>query len=155
MPGVLSMVEHVPPKLFNDVARELLGITAPQSGGANFPYTGQGQVVAVADTGLDERPPRPPGPDRRVVPFGRPGDTCDPHGHGTHVPARSWATGPPRAAVRGRRPEARLFFQSLLDATGGLGGLPLDLDDLFEEAYQAGARVHNNSWGAAAARSTR
>ena len=29
----------------------------------------------------------------------------------------------------------------------GLFGLPDDLESLFAEAYQAGARVHTNSWG--------
>ena len=53
--------------------------------------------------------------------------------------------------VRGTAPGAELFFQSILDATGGLGGLPVDLNDLFDEAYQNGARIHNNSWGAATA----
>ncbi|WP_077040238.1 S8 family serine peptidase [Rhodococcus sp. MTM3W5.2] len=48
-------------------------------------------------------------------------------------------------------PEARLYFQSVLDSHGNLGGLPVALEDLFEPAYQAGARIHNNSWGAATA----
>lgn len=52
---------------------------------------------------------------------------------------------------RGIAPKAKLFFQSLLDARGDLGGLPVALEDLFEPAYQAGARIHNNSWGAATA----
>jgi subtilisin family serine protease len=51
--------------------------------------------------------------------------------------------------IRGAAPKSRLFFQSLLDDDGGLGGLPFTLDELFEEAYHAGARIHNNSWGAA------
>ena len=51
----------------------------------------------------------------------------------------------------GVAPAATLYFQSLLDPRGGLGGLPVSLEDLFEPAYQAGARVHNNSWGAATA----
>jgi serine protease AprX len=41
-------------------------------------------------------------------------------------------------------------FQSIMDAQGGLGGLPLDLGELFEQAYDEGARIHNNSWGATA-----
>jgi hypothetical protein len=48
---------------------------------------------------------------------------------------------------QGVAPAATLFFQSLLDATGGLGGLPVNLADLFDPAYEAGARIHNNSWG--------
>jgi hypothetical protein len=35
-----------------------------------------------------------------------------------------------------------------LDSTGGLGGLPDDLHDLFQTPYdEDGARVHTNSWG--------
>jgi hypothetical protein len=34
-----------------------------------------------------------------------------------------------------------------MDSQGNLGGIPADLNLLFGEAYQAGARVHNNSWG--------
>ena len=31
--------------------------------------------------------------------------------------------------------------------TSGLAGLPADLGPFFQQAYDAGARVHNNSWG--------
>jgi serine protease AprX len=40
-------------------------------------------------------------------------------------------------------------LQSTLDSGGGLGGIPVDLHDLFEPPYtKDGARVHTNSWGA-------
>jgi subtilisin family serine protease len=35
-----------------------------------------------------------------------------------------------------------------MDANGGLGGLPTDLKTLFSQAWNAGARIHTNSWGA-------
>jgi hypothetical protein len=41
-----------------------------------------------------------------------------------------------------------MFFQSVLDKNGRLGGLPHDIGDLLKEAYDKGARIHNNSWGA-------
>jgi hypothetical protein len=41
-----------------------------------------------------------------------------------------------------------LYFQALQDGGSVFGGLPVDLKDLLEPAYQAGARIHNNSWGA-------
>ena len=41
----------------------------------------------------------------------------------------------------GVAPEARLVFQSLLDSNGGLGGIPSDLNTLFQQAYNDGARV--------------
>ena len=87
-----------------------------------------------------------------VVALGRPNNSSDPHGHGTHVAGSVLADGSAsNGEFAGVAPEAKLYFQSLLDPNGGLGGLPVSLEDLFEPAYQAGARIHNNSWGAATA----
>ena len=85
----------------------------------------------------------------RVVARGRPpNDASDPHGHGTHVAGSILGDGSASGgAIRGTAPAAHLFFQSVLDAWGGLGGLPWDLNELFQEAYLEGARIHNNSWG--------
>jgi serine protease AprX len=149
--GVLSMVEYVPPKLFNDVARGLLGVTSDNPE-RRLPLTGAGQVVAVADTGLQETHPDFAGRIIDVVALGRPNDPSDPNGHGTHVAGSVLADGAASDGMfAGVAPEAMLYFQSLLDPQGGLGGLPVSLEDLFEPAYQAGARIHNNSWGAATA----
>ena len=74
----------------------------------------------------------------------------------------------------GMAPAARLVHQNVADDTGGLGGIPSDLYDLFRQAYRPSdpasvaapaidtpstdydlyrpnedARTHNNSWGAA------
>lgn len=156
LPEVASLEEFVLPQLHNDIARVLLGLDhAPadpeeSNPATNLSQTGEGQIVAVADTGLDEEHPDFAGCIVGVVALGRPGDASDPHGHGTHVAGsvlgRGTASG---ERIRGTAPRAKLFFQSVLDAGGRLGGLPLDLGDLFEDAYQAGARIHNNSWGAA------
>lgn len=153
LPQVALVEEYVPPELHNDVARELLGLE--EAGGANpaaaIPQRGAGQLVGVADTGLDEDHPDFQDRIAGIVALGRPGDPSDPHGHGTHVAGSVLGDGSASddGALRGVAPEATLFFQSLLDHLGRLGGLPLDLWDLFEEAYEAGVRVHNNSWGAA------
>lgn len=151
LPDVERVEEYITPKLHNDVARELLGIDPPAGGGGpGIGLTGQGQIVGVADTGLDDGHADFQGRVVGVVALGRPNDSSDPHGHGTHVAGSVLGDGAASAGkIRGAAPAARLFFQSLLDANGGLGGLPFDLADLFEEAYQAGARIHNNSWGAA------
>lgn len=150
LPEVERVEEYVPPTLHNDVARELLGIDPGGNPGPGIGLTGQGQIVGIADTGLDDTHPDFQGRIVGVVALGRPGDSSDPHGHGTHVAGSVLGDGSASGGkVRGTAPAARLFFQSLLDAKGGLGGLPFDLTDLFEEAYLAGARIHNNSWGAA------
>lgn len=98
-------------------------------------------------------------------------------GHGTHVAGSVLANGAAASAAgsphspQGTAPEARLYFQAIeqvvnwktaaqLIAEGlpvppfwpwaarGLYGLPDDLNDLFNAAYLAGARIHTNSWGA-------
>ncbi len=138
-------------KLHNDHARLLLGIHQSNPG-TGLRETGAGQIVAVADTGVDDHHPDFQGRIAAVVALGRPGNTSAPHGHGTHLAGSVLGDGSASGgAIRGAAPGARLYFQSLLDAQGELGGLPLDLRDLFDEAYQNGARIHNNSWGAATA----
>jgi serine protease AprX len=150
LPEVQSIEEFVAPKLTNDRARVLMTIDAASA--AQLPFDGAGEIVAIADTGLDDKHPDFQGRIVAVIARGRPGNSTDPHGHGTHVSGSVLGDGhASNGSFRGTAPAAKLFFQSLLDSHGGLGGLPLELGDLFEEAYLQGARVHNNSWGAATA----
>jgi subtilisin family serine protease len=144
---------YVAPRLHNDLARVRLGIDSSPGSTAAFPLEGDGQVVAIADTGLDAAHPDFAARVVGLIALGRPpSDTSDPNGHGTHVAGSVLGDGAASGGqIRGTAPKARLFFQSLLDPDGGLEGLPFQLGDLFEAAYQAGARVHNNSWGAATA----
>ncbi|MEA2560413.1 MAG: serine protease AprX [Acidobacteriota bacterium] len=149
LPGVAEVQEYIPPTLANERARRLLGLD-PATGTGSLPQTGAGEIVAVADSGLDDQHPAFTGRIAMLIARGRPPqDTSDPHGHGTHVASSALGIGTAVGGVaRGTAPDAQLVFQSLMDASGGLGGLPIDLGDLFDEAYQAGARIHNNSWSA-------
>ena len=142
---------YVAPQLHNDFARVRLGIDTTPGSAPAFPFEGDGELVAVADTGLDDTHPDFASRIVGLIALGRPpSETSDPHGHGTHVAGSVLGDGASSAGkIRGAAPKARLFFQSLLDPNGGLEGLPFLLGDLFEAAYQAGARIHNNSWGAA------
>jgi serine protease AprX len=150
---VAQVERFIPPKLTNDLARDLMRIDAAAgSAVAGLSLTGDGQIVGVADTGLDANHPDFAGRIAGLVARGRVGDASDPHGHGTHVSGSVLGDGKAsNGQLRGVAPRAKLFLQSVLDAGGGLGGLPLALGDLFEEAYAAGARIHNNSWGSATA----
>jgi len=149
LPGVAEIQEYVPPTLANERARRLLGLTSTM-GAAVLPHTGAGEVVGVADSGLDAAHAAFTGKLQAVIPRGRPADASDPHGHGTHVAGSVLGDGVAASAGAGGgvAPGAQLVFQSIMDAQGRLGGLPVDLSELFDEAYQAGARIHNNSWSA-------
>jgi serine protease AprX len=81
-----------------------------------------------------------------IYAWGRTNDASDQNGHGTHVAGSVLGSG---STAKGMAPRANLIFQSIMDSSGGLGGLPSDLKDLFSQAYNAGARIHTNSWGAA------
>lgn len=150
LPEVRQIAQYVEPRLTNAVARRLLGLEA--SGNPGFPpiaQTGDGEIVAVADSGLDQSHPDFQGRIVGVVARGRPGDSSDIHGHGTHVAGSVLADGSASSGShKGTAPGAQLFFQSIMDANERLGGLPVELGELFEEAYQVGARIHNNSWSA-------
>lgn len=153
----VKYLEHVRPlELYNDVAATILKANEAWSGGGSGGgWTGQGQVVGIADTGLDS------GVDdssmhldfqnriREIYALGRPGDASDPHGHGTHVAGSVLGSGARSSGqIKGMAYGAELVFQSVMDAWGGLGGIPDDVGLLFAQAWDAGARIHSNSWGA-------
>lgn len=151
--AVRHIEEVVEPRLHNTVA---LGIIGADKAHSHVNLMGEGQVIAVCDTGLDTGSPATAHPAfagriRRIYPLGRPVGS-DPHGHGTHVSGSVLGDGVSASMggrVRGTAPRATLVLQSVLDANQGLGGLPGDLNTLFAQPYtNDGARVHTNSWGA-------
>ena len=107
---------------------------------------GSGQIVAVADSGLDE--------DHgdfgsRVVANNdviNDGSTADRwSGHGTHVSCSVLGDGS-RGGYAGVAPEAQLYFQAMENDNTGNFQSP-SLNSLINSAYNAGARTHTNSWG--------
>ena len=151
---VRHIEEVIPRKLHNNVARQILRVGLNNPGGATL--EGDGQIVAVADTGFDKGStanvhPAFQGRVAKLYALGRTNKANDPDGHGTHVAGSVLGDGTSATlsiSVRGTAPKARLILQSVLDANGGLGGLPDDLHDLFTTPYQQdGARIHTNSWG--------
>lgn len=158
---------------------------------------GTGQIVAVADSGLDRNqcwftqyndgiltnteitdaenltPPATGSifPQRKVVAYWvAPGATAYDNNqvcttsptsfHGTHTTGTvlgdrgsvATPTDPAFLATDrdGMAPNAQVLFQDVgNDTTGCLSGLAGDLGLLFEQAWNGGARLHSNSWGAA------
>lgn len=137
-------------QLFNDKAAGVMKTTTLWQSGLD----GSGQIVAVADTGIDTGKndsslhPDFQGQIKQIYTLGRPGDASDTNGHGTHVAGSIAGNGAAsNGQYKGMAYKSKLVFQSVLDSQGGLGGLPSDLTQLFNQAYQAGARIHSNSWG--------
>lgn len=144
--------EFVAPRLNNDFAvrGDHLNVTNVW---VTYGLTGYKQVIGHADSGLDTGNTNYLHPDfagrlKAVFALGRPGDWSDTHGHGTHTAGSILGDG---SASTGRfsgiAHAAQLVHQSVMDAGGGLGGLPADLNDLFLQTYTNGARIHSDSWG--------
>ncbi len=154
-------------KLYNEKSADIMDVRDVWD---NHGLYGQGQIVGVCDTGLDQGSTNPAqlhddfedgsGNSRVLQIFDRVGDgAADVNsGHGTHVAGsvlgngqRSGSNPPvhnyPSTCFAGMAPEAQLVFQAVEDNNGYLSGIPADLNILFQEAYGAGARIHTNSWG--------
>jgi len=111
---------------------------------------GSGQIVAVADSGLDED--HGDFGTRVVGNFDVIGDgsTADKHsGHGTHVACTVLGDGT-KGGYAGVAPDANLYFQAMENDNTGNFQSP-SLNYLLNTAYNSGARIHTNSWGSSAA----
>lgn len=149
-----------PVSFLNDRARDITGAAAVNVPAFVVPggLTGEGQIVAVADSGLDAGSTDDIHPDLKSVPGKMPKVVLlkswadrkvpdDPDGHGTHMAAAIAGTGAAsNGKFRGIAPGASIYFQAILDSKGDPAP-PADLADLFSPAYSAGARVHVNGWG--------
>ena len=160
-PSVERVEPYKSPVFLNDRASGLIGARPLQTPGFAMPggLTGSGQIVAVADSGLDVgvnndnmhpdfHSPKN-GPSKIVGLTSVAGDLLpsDPVGHGTHVAGTILGTGAVSGGqYRGVAPEAGLYFQSILNVKDEPDP-PANLSELFEPAYRAGARIHVNSWG--------
>jgi len=175
----VAWVENYTPRETNNEygAGAILGSTVANANG----YDGSTQIVGVADTGLGggtASTAHPDIPASRIVAIydwnGPSSSGCYvtvddgavdvDSGHGTHVSGSVLGDGGPNGEGLGTAPAARLVFQAVEDWVDyqrfcawlyadayGLIGLPDDLHSLFQQAYNAGARIHTNSWGSAVA----
>ncbi|MFQ5594860.1 MAG: S8 family serine peptidase [Anaerolineae bacterium] len=150
-------------RLFNNVARSWQIMNAEQIW--DLGLFGTAQVVALSDSGLDVGNVETLSADfrgrvRSAHPLGEAKSSWnDPVGHGTHVAGSIAGSGvlsgsdPARhnyaGSLAGIAPEASLVVQAfdVSDSSGEIEGLPDDMNVLFRQAYDDGARIHSNSWG--------
>jgi hypothetical protein len=149
------------PRLLNDYARAIMNVEPVWQESGLY---GAGQIIAVADSGLDTGDMGTLSPDfagrivaTHVLSAGNNWD--DNHGHGTHVAGSVGGAGVQSGAdpaghdyagsFAGMAPEAGLVIQAFEadPDTGAVTGLPSDYYQLFDQAYGDGARLHSDSWG--------
>lgn len=192
-PGLEFLEEETIPTLSNEKAVPLVldGLT-PASSPFNLKLKGEGQIIAIADSGLDTGDQTTIHLDfqgriesitsypltglyqSKVLNPGADDGPADTHsGHGTHVAGSALGNGEQASQLNisttpsGIAPRAKLIFQAIEQTAKwtnreiflylnkgqmppseiGLYGIPQDLGELFQEAYDKGARIHANSWG--------
>ena len=134
--------------LHNDQARINMGINTVENAFISG-LNGSGQLVAVGDSGLDDDHGDFTGRLSGVTSV-TPGDssTADlSDGHGTHVACTVLGSGyRSNGGYQGVAPEADLYFQAMEDDDSG-ALYSYGINSMLNSAYNAGARIHTNSWG--------
>lgn len=164
-PVMVSFVLPMEPSDASGAHAESFAVTGYESGTKlmNFEaawkrgFRGEGQIAAVADTGLDSGNPATLHADLKD-PFlkgylsGLGTETWgDSMGHGTHVCGSIVGTGRlSDGAFKGGANGARLIIEGLWSAILDNLAPGTDIAALMDPIHKDGARVHSNSWGNAA-----
>ena len=147
--GSILFIEPSPKLILENIyARSVSNIDDVLSN-HNPSLTGQGQVVAVSDSGLDQDHGDFNGRIRAVYnQYGPDNSAADMYsGHGTHVSATLLGDGSGDSSAKGMAPNATFhFYQLEYDQTGALARYG-SLFDMFRHSWQQNARMQTNSWG--------
>lgn len=159
-PAQVQALASASPCFLNDRAADITGASAVRAAVilATSGLSGKGQIIGIADSGLDKGSVSDIHPDLQSEPGRMPKVAMlksytdreipdDPVGHGTHMAATIAGSGEASGGkYQGIAPGASLYFQALLDKQGNLR-VPDNLADLFTPAYSAGVRIHVDGWG--------
>ncbi|ADI74134.1 peptidase S8 and S53 subtilisin kexin sedolisin [Methanohalobium evestigatum Z-7303] len=136
--------QYTEPTLLNNKARQITNVSYVET---CYNLNGDGQVIAVADSGIDSGAdnetmhPDLNGSFKDIINYAG-SDAADHNGHGTHVTGTVTGNG----SARGAAPKSDIVFQALGDDDGNLTA-DINIYRLFSEAYNKSARIHTNSWG--------
>ena len=153
-PDVNWVEVHLPTFIDNNyaVAPERMNVkTVWPSGTSGLGLSGEGQIVGVADSGLDTGVENTLHRDIKgrlvkAIAYGRQNDWSDLNGHGTHVVGSVMGDGTESSGeVKGIAYKAKLVMQSMGGDSSGSLSTP-EIQTLFNAAYSSGARIHSNSW---------
>jgi hypothetical protein len=175
LPDVTWIERCTENQLWDETSSEIIGgiwtANTPYGAYGNYAniagWDGTNIVIAVADTGLGNGAVGSAGHldfGTRVVGgkgYGGLTTWADGHGHGTHCAGIVVANGLSGTGVKyaatqyycgaGVAPDAKLYAQKFFTDAGAGSGIPTTQagwDTFFQDAYNAGAYVHSNSWGA-------
>ncbi|MFN7929347.1 MAG: S8 family serine peptidase [Blastocatellia bacterium] len=119
--GLRYLEEELKVSLLGNVACRVIGVPPSSVGEASLNLTGKAEILAIADSGLDNGDINTLHPDFRgrvkaIQPY-RPGlPVADESGHGTHVAGIAIGNGTQASSmnltIKGVAPEAELFFQA-------------------------------------------
>ena len=155
LPGVMAAEVEPDVRMQNNVARSL---TQANPVADNLGLDGAGEIVGVADSGLDTGVAATVLPDfagrivniRATVNKAALGvaDGADLQNHGTHVSGSILGDGSSsNGNLRGLAPAAQLTMLSMGPNNSTSLSVPADLTaGVFQDAYNDNARLHNNSW---------
>ena len=171
----MQWLEPVPQvALSSEIATGLTGVTTVWDAPAPLGLHGTGELIAIADTGIDQGSNDPAtlhddfedgsGKSRIDAIYDRSGDGAqDANWHGTHVAGIAVGNGVRSGSnpvehqytgfASGVAPESRLVFQAIARDNGTISGIPVgSLSYLFREAQEnvngsGPVYIHSNSWG--------
>ncbi|WP_300608200.1 S8 family serine peptidase [Methanohalophilus sp.] len=143
--------EYLKPVILNDQATAIMNVnvtTVRETHGLD----GTGQIIGIADTGLDTGVNDSSMHDDLEGRIYRIYDYVDENpedydGHGTHVAGSALGNGShSNGKYSGTAPNSTLVFQAIGNETSGYLEIN-NLSELFLQAYNDGSRIHSNSWG--------
>ncbi|MBT4920960.1 MAG: S8 family serine peptidase [Euryarchaeota archaeon] len=132
----------------NAVARAITGVANVDLSGT-FTLDGSGEMLAIADTGLDRDHPDISGRVAAVyTQFGLDTSPADTNGgHGTHVTLTAVGDGSGDTSSKGIAPSAGVTMYALEHDPTGVFGRQGSIYDLLLDAKQKTARIAINAWG--------
>ena len=135
-------------QVHNGVARAISGVVS-LDGDASFTLDGSGEMLAIADTGLDRDHPDIAGRVAAIyTQFGLDTSPADSNGgHGTHVTLTAIGDGTSDSSTKGIAPAASVTMYALEYDPTGTFGRQGSIYDLLADAKQKTARIAINAWG--------
>ncbi len=145
---ILYISEAAVLETFDSTSRSIIGLS-PSEITPPLDYDGNGEIISITDTGLDEDHQSLSDNIRAVYnQFGPDNSAADSNsGHGTHITGIIVGDGTQDNQTLGIAPAAEVNFYQIEYDTSGLLARWGTLYSMFSHSLQNQARTHTNAWG--------